>query len=81
MCECFNMVLKGVHFLPIVALVKATFMKTNKYFYDRREIAYQRMEEDYLYSAKVTEELAINDEEGRKYLVHPFHGRRGVFTV
>ena len=32
MVECFNMVLKGVHALPVTAIVEYTFQKLNVYF-------------------------------------------------
>ncbi|KAH9624575.1 hypothetical protein KSS87_023011 [Heliosperma pusillum] len=40
--ECFNGVLKRVRFLPITALVKATFFRINSYFVKHREDANKR---------------------------------------
>jgi hypothetical protein len=33
MAECFNKVLKRVHALPVMAIVRYTFDKLNEYFF------------------------------------------------
>ncbi|KAH9607799.1 hypothetical protein KSS87_014501 [Heliosperma pusillum] len=79
--ECFNGVLKRVRFLPITALVKATFFRINSYFVKHREDANKRLLEGCMWSEKVTEELAENVKRAAHHKVTCYDARRGLYAV
>ncbi|KAH9619098.1 hypothetical protein KSS87_014112 [Heliosperma pusillum] len=79
--ECFNGVLKRVRFLPITALVKATFFRINSYFVKHREDANKRLLEGCMWSEKVTEKLAENVKRAAHHKVTCYDARRGLYEV
>ncbi|KAH9626059.1 hypothetical protein KSS87_001984 [Heliosperma pusillum] len=79
--ECFNGVLKRVRFLPITALVKATFFRINSYFVKHREDANKRLLEGCMWSEKVTEKLAENVKRTAHHKVTCYDARRGLYEV
>ncbi|KAH9619465.1 hypothetical protein KSS87_023107, partial [Heliosperma pusillum] len=79
--ECFNGVLKRVRFLPITALVKATFFRINSYFVKHREDANKRLLEGCMWSEKVTEKLAENVKRAANHNVTCYDARRGLYEV
>ncbi|XP_074293339.1 uncharacterized protein LOC141620337 [Silene latifolia] len=81
MCECFNGVLKGVRFLPIQALVRATFTRVNRYFVDRREIIRTRLFNGLKWSEKITTKLEENDEIGAHQEVTVYNRHAGLYGV
>ncbi|XP_074266607.1 uncharacterized protein LOC141589886 [Silene latifolia] len=81
MCECFNGVLKGVRFLPIQALVKATFTRVNKYFVERREIARERLSNGFKWADKVTAKIEDNDDIAAHHEVTCYDLQTGLYEL
>ncbi|XP_074266518.1 uncharacterized protein LOC141589793 [Silene latifolia] len=81
MSECFNGVLKGVRFLPIQALVKATFTRVNKYFVERRKLTRDRLLGGLKWSDKVTKTLDEIEEIAAHHEVNEHDFETGLYQV
>ncbi|KAH9608952.1 hypothetical protein KSS87_008828 [Heliosperma pusillum] len=79
--ECFNGVLKRVRFLPITALVKATFFRLNSYFVERRGNANGRMLLGHTWSEKVQQKLQENIDLAAHHTITIFYHQTGLYGV
>ena len=57
LAECINSVLKGVRFLPVLGLVKATFYRLNSYWVQRASTSHAQMLVGEVYSEDARKKL------------------------
>ncbi|XP_074284192.1 uncharacterized protein LOC141608748 [Silene latifolia] len=81
LAEAFNNVLKGAHFLPVMALIKCVFFRVNAYFVERREFARKRLMKGLHYSPKITTLLEENCQKGAYHKVVAFDHVGWVYQV
>lgn len=79
--ESFNGVLKNVRFLPITALVQATFFRVNSYFVDRRDKTKSRILNGDHFSERILEQIAANKKLATQHQVHRYNREEGSYGV
>ena len=70
--ECINKVLKDCRNISITALVKSTYSRCQKYFFDRDRHAQRQLNEGQVYCSKIVKELRQNQEQACSHIVRVY---------
>ena len=81
LAECINSVLKGVKFLPILGLVKATFYRLNHYWVERAKTTHAQMMSGDVFSEDARKKLAACVHRASVCTVQSFDHRSSAFEV
>ena len=81
LAESFNSVLKGVRFLPVLGLVKATFYRLNYYWVERAKTTHAQMMAGEVFSENVRKKLTTSVQKASACAVRLFDRRSFVFEV
>ena len=81
LAESVNSVLKGVRFLPILGLVKATFYRLNRYWVERAQTTHAQMMAGEVFSEEVRTKLAACVHRASTFTVRTFDRRSSAFEV
>ena len=81
LAECINSVLKGVRFLPILGLVKATFYRVNHYWVERARTTHAQIMAGEVFSEDIRKKLATCIHKASSCSVRAFDRRSSAFEV
>ena len=81
LAESINSVLKGVRFLPVLGLVKATFYRLNHYWVERARTIHAQMMAGEVFSEDCRKKLAIGIQKASSCSVRAFDRRSSAFEV
>ena len=81
LAENINSVLKGVRFLPVLGLVKATFYRLNHYWVQRATTCHAQMIAGEVYSEDARKKLATCIQKASSCIVRAFDRRACAFEV
>ena len=79
--ESINSVLKGVRFLPVLGLVKATFYRMNHYWVERGQMIHAQMLAGEVFSEDVRKKMVICIHKASSCSVHAFDQYSSAFEV
>ena len=81
LAESINSVLKGVRFLPVLGLVKATFYRMNHYWVERGQTIHAQMLAGEVFSEDVRKKMAICVHKASSCFVRTFDRHSSAFEV
>ena len=79
--ECFNGVLKGVHRLPITAMVRFTYFKVNSYFDDCHNLTLDQLEVGQEWCKYVMDRFVRNEAKAKEHMVTRMCAQARLYQV